>query len=135
MISDPYMNNERSCERLLESYNRWGSLIVAVDFDDTIYDCHKQGFIYGRVINCIKRCNKNGLQVVIFTANQNEQKVLDYCKKIGIKIEGINKNLVPKYDKSKKIYYHILLDDKAGLKSAFIILDNLLDIIETDKGK
>jgi hypothetical protein len=39
---DYYLNTENSSNRLLVEYNKYGTLVVAYDFDDTVYDFHKK---------------------------------------------------------------------------------------------
>ncbi len=40
---DFYLKPGNSRRRLLEEYKRYGSLVIAFDFDDTVYDFHKKG--------------------------------------------------------------------------------------------
>ncbi len=47
---DFYLNPENSAPRFIEEYNKYGTLVVAFDFDDTVYDFHKKGRIYSDVI-------------------------------------------------------------------------------------
>jgi len=100
---DQYLNWEHQFFRLKKEYEEHGSLIVAVDFDETIYDFHKQGNTYPKVIQLLKRCNTNGFKLVIFTANKDHDLVTEYCKKIGIEIAGININILPQFDGGGKI--------------------------------
>lgn len=59
--------------------------------------------------------------------------IQEYCKEIGIKIEGININYLPQFKNSGKIYYNILLDDRAGLETSYNILHKLLNYIGAGK--
>jgi hypothetical protein len=43
---DFYLNPENSKNRLIEEYKTHGSLVVAFDFDDTVYDFHKKRRLY-----------------------------------------------------------------------------------------
>ena len=49
----------------------------------------------------------------------------------GIVLDSINKNPIPMpYGNHGKIYYNILLDDRAGLGQAYDTLTELLKMIE-----
>lgn len=48
-------------KRLLEEYKKYGKLIVAFDYDNTIFDYHNNGGDYSCVIELLKRCARLGL--------------------------------------------------------------------------
>jgi hypothetical protein len=123
---DQYQEEYNAFSRLRDEYDVHKSLIVAVDFDDTIYDFHGKGYDYSNVIHTVRECNNLGFKVVIFTANKDHDLVLKRCKEIGIEIEGINKQLLPQFEGSGKIYYNVLLDDRAGLCSSMRILNSVI---------
>jgi hypothetical protein len=84
------------------------------------------------MIDLLKRCNQCKLPLVIFTANQDHQMIVEYCQEIEIKIEGININYLTQFENSGKIYYNILLDDRAGLATSYDILNKVLNYIEEE---
>lgn len=43
--------------------------------------------------------------------------MIEYCKHFGIAVDYINEN--PEIMNTRKPYYNILLDDRAGLECAF----------------
>ena len=116
---DKYLNQNNVVARLLKEYYKYGTLIVAVDFDCTIFDYHNEGIHFDDVITLLQRCVERGMKLVIYTANQNHRLVSTHCENIGLKIEGINKQLLTQFENRGKLYYNILLDDRAGLKSAY----------------
>jgi len=63
---DHYLNSENSYERLRKEFNEYGSLIVAYDFDNTVYDYHKQGHIYPKVIKLLRLLKEAGCYLIIF---------------------------------------------------------------------
>lgn len=126
---DYFLDNSNCDNRLLQDYRTHKSIVVAVDFDNTIYDFHKAGILFTRVIKLLKRCNALGFPVVIFTANTDHALVKAHCAGIGIDITGINENVIPGFT-GGKIYYNILLDDRAGLPSAYGTLRYVVDIAE-----
>jgi len=137
MISDPFLNTNRIFNRLEEDYNRFGTLYVAVDFDNTIYDWESHGYRFEKVIALLKDCNKYDLKLFIYSASPKERYPLikEYCESIGIKIDAINEDLYDWQDKSKdytnsKLFYSILLDDRAGLPTAYHALHAFLTHLE-----
>jgi len=83
----------------------------------------------------MKDCNALGFRIVIFSGSSKERHIAIHmeCNKLGIVIDGINEDLidwhpVKSHDWSRsKIYFNILLDDRAGLKCAYDALRNLVD--------
>jgi len=134
VISDKWFSKFENVNRLYHEYKTHGRLIIALDFDGTIHDFHNEGNLkYDRVVSLIKRCVNLNCQIVIFTCNTNYKNIKTECNKLGIKIDGINYNILPQFDNSeKKIFYNILLDDRAGLFAAYDILKSTIDRIEME---
>lgn len=135
-MDDPFTDTGACVRRLYAQYKRTPRLVVACDFDETLFDFHKAGFTFPRAINLLKRCNALGFYVVIFTAsNDGRFPFIEwYMRMIGVKIDAINENVLEesfKYGKSRKIFYNIFLDDRCGLGQAIDILDQTLTKIET----
>lgn len=126
-ISDPYLSETLAIERLTAEWLKYKKIIIALDFDDTIYDFHKKGYQYQHVITLIKACQKVGCYVVIFTGSEVEKypMIREYCESIGIRVDKINENAFPMpIGNNGKIYFNILLDDRAGLSAAYKILSH-----------
>lgn len=49
--------------------------------------------------------------------------MLEYCKHYGIRVDYVNESPIMK---TRKPYYNILLDDRAGLQESFGVLDTLI---------
>ncbi len=134
-MSDPYLNQKNAVERLLKEYRKHPRLIVAVDFDDTVFDYHGGGENHEKVLQLLRDCKKHNFYIVVWTASDpsrfDEMKL--FLSDRGIKIDSINENPIPlPFGNHKKIYYNILLDDRAGLKSAVDTLETLLFIIDNE---
>lgn len=128
-LTDPYFNTRRCIERLYAQYLRNPRLIIAVDFDDTLFDFHKTDATYPEVIRLLKRCNELDFYVVVFTssANARHSEIRAYIDSLGIKIAGINTNPIPlPYGNEGKIFFNLLIDDRAGLGQACEILKKTL---------
>jgi trehalose-6-phosphatase len=123
---DKYLNKQACYDRLLKEYKQYGSLVVAVDFDGTLYDFHNEGISFDDVITLLKDLKKIGCYIIIFTANEDNELITNYCTGMGIPFDSINEN--PPFFKSKalKIYYNILLDDRAGMSEVYEQLTTLV---------
>lgn len=123
-------------ERLLNEWRSHGKLILAVDFDDTIYpynfasqeECDK-------IIDYIKWVQSfDLLYTVIFTASNNDRHsyIKEYCKEKGLKVDSINCNPIDlEFGKEGKIYYNWFLCDRAGLEYSFEVFQRVSKIVIT----
>lgn len=121
--------------RLTNDYEKHKNLIVAFDFDNTIYDYHNEGGDYSEVIDLLRECSDLGFTMVLFTANEDEDKLnlcKAFCKDKGIRIDYINESPVMV---TRKPYYNILLDDRAGLEEAYFTLKVVVDYIKEQYSK
>lgn len=66
---------EQQVERLRSEVAAHGSLFVAFDFDNTIFDYHNQGFDYSGVISLLRRCSEMGHKMILLTSNEDEEKL------------------------------------------------------------
>jgi len=130
---DEFLIPHANFKRLYEEYHKYGSLSIGVDFDNTIYDYHKKGYKYDRVINLLQRAQDLGMKLHIFSANPDPLFIKAHCEEIGLIIEGINTDGVKLGWDSRKPFYSILLDDRAGLISAYEDLSMLVDELEVLK--
>jgi hypothetical protein len=133
VIQDPYLDQLVASERLFAEYEQHKSLIVALDFDDTVFDFHKKGYTYDTVLDLVRRAQAQNFYIVLFTGTHPDQwdSAVEYLRERGITINHINQNPIPlPFGNHGKMYYNILLDDKAGLGQAVAILDSVLTRIE-----
>lgn len=131
---DPYTDTAVCVARLLAEYTKHGKLIIAADYDDTCHDYHGKGHQYTRVIAALKRCSDLGFFIVPFTGSPPEVYDSIYAKfaALGIKVSTINQNPFPMpFGNHGKMYFNILLDDRAGLGQALDTLEQVLATIKT----
>jgi hypothetical protein len=128
---DFYLNSENSFTRLVDEYKKYGTLVVAYDFDDTVYDFHKKGRLYNEVIHLLKELKKHNCYLICWTGQEDLDYVSNYLTQNKIPFDKINEN--PPFHKttSKKIYANAYLDDRAGLKQVFDELHNLILNLKT----
>lgn len=118
-------------ERLVIQYKKQDKLIIAYDIDDTVRpmycaDCSD--------VQSLLRMIKNTLDAyfIVFTSNEDIEGVKKYLDKWDIPYDAINENapFVP-FEKGK-IFYNVLLDDKAGLGEVVSTLKQLLYLVRNE---
>jgi hypothetical protein len=114
--------------QLIDVYEKHGKIIIGVDFDDTVFPFNKS------VAN-INRCNEVVEIVrdlkpysIICLWSVADAKSLVYKEHImdlyGIKPDYVNDSPLNNWGDSKKVYFNIQLDDKAGLNETLQVLKN-----------
>lgn len=111
-------------------------LIVAVDFDDTVFDYHKVGLDAMEVIQLLRECKQLGFYLILFTA---APKVDDwavqrqYMRDIGCAVDTVNANVMElPFGNDGKPYFNIMLDDRAGLGQAYDVLTRVITLIQSE---
>lgn len=133
-MRDPYHSANECVARLVREYAAHRRLILAVDFDDTVFDFHGQGHVYDEAINLVVDAQKAGFYIVLFTGAPPERwpEQREYLSELGIVVDSINTNPIElPFGRHGKIFYNHLLDDRAGLGQACIILRRTLDILRS----
>lgn len=125
----PYLDHDTCVERLLDWHEKNGRIIVAFDFDNTVYDYHSQGHDYSDVVELLIMAKAVGAYLIVFTGNEDRALVERYLIDHGIPFDAINEQAPFLTTTARKIYYNLLLDDAAGLKSACEHLRAYIEII------
>jgi hypothetical protein len=101
-----------------------------------VFDFHEEGCQFPEVWRVLRNAQDIGFYVVAFTASRPERYefINKYFEINGILLDSINKNPIElPYGNNGKIFYNILLDDRAGLKEATLILDFVTTVIKERK--
>lgn len=124
IVVDPYLDNQRCIDRLVENWKLHDGIIIAFDFDNTVFDYYDIGYQYDKVIELLKECKSMGCTLILSTCCDKSKFAFmrNKCEEKGIEIDYINES--PPYIPftGNKVYYNILLDDRAGLSAAYEIL-------------
>lgn len=129
-MQHPYLSDEACIYRLVDEYKKYGSLVIAYDFDNCIFDYHSKGHNYSEVIDLLRQSKELRFYMICFTAEQDLQKVNSFLSENNIPVDSINENPPFFKSNSRKIYFNLLLDDRAGLFSAYIQLKETINIIK-----
>lgn len=124
IVVDPYLDDNMCIDRLVENWKLHNGIIIAFDFDNTVFDYYDNGYGYDKVIKLLKECKDMGCILILSTCcDESKFKFIkNKCIEVRIQIDYINES--PPYIPftGNKIYYNIMLDDRAGLSAAYIIL-------------
>ena len=126
-LSHPFATTGATA-RLKEEFDTYGKLVIGFDFDNTIFDFHNNGGHYSDIIKILQECKKLGFTLCLFTAEPDEEWLkwkIAYCKHFGIEPDYVNDS--PLFPGTKKPFFSILLDDRAGLESAYCTLANVIN--------
>ena len=118
-MADQYLIYNNTYTRLFNEWIKHGKIIIAYDFDSTVYDTHKQGNTYYDVQDLLRYCKRIGAYFIVFTANGDTEFIKKHLAENELPFDKINDNLHFINTTGRKIYYNILLDDRAGLSSAY----------------
>lgn len=129
---DFYLNPSNSSARLIEEYQKYGSIVIAYDFDDTVYDFHKKGRIYTKVIKLLIDLKSINCFLICWTGQEDTDFVKSYLTENNIPFDTINEN--PPFYKSnnRKVYANAYLDDRAGLNQVYNELTELIKFAQKD---
>lgn len=128
---DYYLNKTNQIDRLVKEYDKYKKIIVAYDFDNTVYDYHKKGYDFSQVVELLRQCEDLGFYLVVYTCKPKAEHdfIRNYLESNDIPYDAINENAPFINFSTEKLYYNILLDDRAGLSSAYKTLEGLINYI------
>lgn len=128
---------QMATKRLYEEWKQHSKIIIAVDYDDTIFPYKNSNQEQcNRVLDIVKRAAEIGAYILMFTSCNKERfkEIIQYCRERGLKLDSINRNPIElPYGKNSKPYYNILLDDRAGLEESLSILNEVMYKIAGEK--
>ncbi|WP_422661699.1 hypothetical protein ACK8P5_26620 (plasmid) [Paenibacillus sp. EC2-1] len=129
-MNDPYLDYGVAIHRLTEEWLSYGKIIIAYDFDSTVFDYHKEGHEYPEIIGLLQRV-RNHAHFIVFTSCDPEKygEIGRYLRDNDIPFDTINENMPFIPFNGRKVYYNILLDDRAGLSSAYFILSQAFEMV------
>ncbi len=126
-MRDPYMIYERIKLRMIDELNKYGDkFIIAVDFDDTVFDTHEHDWEYNRVLKLLKKWSPHAY-IICWTASKESRYpvIKELFSRNGIELDAINENAPWIEDRGRKIYANVYLDDRAGLETVCQALEEV----------
>jgi hypothetical protein len=128
-----FTNQDFTLSRLKREYDEHGKLVIAFDFDNTIYDYHLQGLDMQDTILALALTHRLGNEVFCFTANNDHKLVKEVSLKMLNFVPKINESSLDHLFGSRKPFFSLLLDDRAGLNCALRTLNQINFYIQGTK--
>lgn len=115
-------------ERLIAQYQKQDKLVIAYDIDDTVRPMYCANC--DNVESLLRKINSTlDAYFIVFTSNEDIDGVKAYLDKWDIPYDAINENAPFVPFKDGKIFYNVLLDDKAGLGEVVNTLEQLVYLV------
>lgn len=130
---DEFLIPNANLNRLVDEYNKYGSLTIGFDFDGTVNDFHKKGWKYYHVIDLLRDLKSINCKLICWTAYGDLEYVRKYLEGAMIPFDGINEGGISLGYETKKPFFSALLDDRAGLLQVYTELSILVKIIKIKK--
>jgi hypothetical protein len=118
---DFFMDSNNVVNRLIDVYEQHGEILVAVDFDDTIYNTHGRNAQYSMVIELLQEL-KPYARFMCFTASRKSRFpfIKRYWEANNLRMDvEVNENLFDMAWESRKPYFNVILDDRCGLRQTY----------------
>ena len=125
-MANPHIHINYVLEKLLEQRNAHGSIILGVDFDNTLYN-NALDEPHHDIVALIKQAKAKGFTICVWTANKDRKFVDKFYEDNGLTYDYYNDS--PIYTGAEKKHFNLLLDDTAGLGYTVTILETLLWLI------
>ena len=133
---DPFMDESICVDRLVTEWRKHGRILIATDFDDSVFGFHDPTDTHPKMLALLKECSDMGCLITIFTAATPTRwdMMREFLETRGVKVASINKNAIElPYGNWGKPYWNILVDDRAGLPSAYRVLKAAAAEIKKDQ--
>lgn len=130
-MTDRYLQDQHCIDRLLNEWEKYGSIIVAYEFDDVVYDYHGKSDKHDNVIALLRKAKKLGCHLAVFSCSESSRVpfIQKYLTDNDIPFDTINE--MPSFLNfdCRKIYYNHLLDSRSSLSAAYAILNEVCEIV------
>jgi len=136
-MKDKFLRDLPAIKRLVMEWVKHNNLIIAYDYDNTVFDYHNEGLEFNSMKNLLNRCKEVGATFVVYSCSPQDrhEEMKTYLSENEFPCDYINESPIKLFDDGTgKIFYNILLDDRAGLRSAYDILDEVCSVMESKPG-
>lgn len=114
-------------ERLVNEWMEHGDIVLAVDYDDTIFHWrHTSEKRCLEILSLVKWVKTTGAHIMIHTCSDKDrhEEIRSYCLSHGLVVDSINENPIDlPYGTQGKPYYNWQLCDRSGLDYAVTVLE------------
>jgi hypothetical protein len=143
-----FTQTKNAVDRLKKDYANHSNLVIAFDFDDTVFDYHHRGDTYSQVIDALRRAQDHNLSLTCLTRVYKmddlifKSKYIEQVLRLTLDTDNnrvnLNANAYGEDDADlfeefyNKPFFNLLLDDKAGLGQALEILQEFLNYLDVE---
>lgn len=124
--TNPNLDRDYRLKKIIRNYEKFGNIVVGVDFDFTLVDAVTNE-TYKDIVEILKRGQRKEIIYCIWTANDNDAYVKSKWLEAGLEFQYYNESPINLC--SRKPHFNILLDDSAGLKEALELFVAFLDYL------
>lgn len=128
MLTNPNLNKDYRLQKIIRNYEKFGNIVVGVDFDFTLVDAVTNE-TYQDIVEILKRGQRKEIIYCVWTANDNDAYVKSKWYEADLEFQYYNESPINQY--SRKPHFNILLDDSAGLKEALDLFVSFLDYLDS----
>jgi len=129
-MSNPYLLTENRVSKLVKQYEEHKSLVIGVDYDNTLCDL-ETGEYYKGISDLVLEAQNLGCKLCLWTSNTKRLDVIiDNCKANGLVFDYINKSPIDLGEVTIKPHFNLLLDDSAHLGGAVETLQQVIKEIK-----
>lgn len=127
-----YLDPNKALQRLREDWKKHNRLIVAVDFDSTLYPYMADEYSYDftPIRQLVRDLYELGCTIIIFTASEESrwEGIKQELNRIEVpyNLFNLSPEGIPNIGKAGKVYANAYLDDRAGLYEVFTHLSILV---------
>lgn len=126
--TNPNLDMNYRLRKIIRNYQKFGNIVVGVDFDFTLVDAIT-GETYADIVQILKRGQRKEIIYCIWTANDSDAYVKSKWIEAGLEFQYYNES--PINPCSVKPHFNILLDDSAGLKEALKLFEIFLEHLDS----
>lgn len=129
---DFFMDSRNVVDRLLAVYKEHGKLLIAFDFDDSVFNTHNRTNASYDLVHELLRELRPYARFMCFTASWEERFpfIKQFCNDNGLPLDvGVNDDLETLGWKTRKPYFNAILDDRCGLRQTYEDLCEFLKIV------
>ena len=119
--------------KLLSIHEQHGKIVVGCDFDDTVFPFTNDLYIETRCekVRDLLKAVREQIVLCLYSVSDDQSMIYKehIMRQYGLEPDYINESPVSPWKDSKKPFFNLLLDDKAGLNESIEILTEFYNTI------
>lgn len=129
-MNNPFLSPESKLTKLIQQSEDYGTIIIGVDFDFTLYDStkhYREGAFYEDILALVLEAQESPYcTLCLWTASKELSGVVAASILANLKWDYINRSPITPIGTDKQ-HFNLLLDDASGLGESVQLLRSFLD--------